>query len=66
MDRPGEKLRRARERLKLTYRDVEYASREIAARRGSADFHSMAKPLPSLFRLQKNFPGDGLDRYCPV
>jgi transcriptional regulator with XRE-family HTH domain len=38
MDRPGEKLRRVRERLKLTYRDVEQASQEIAARRGNPDF----------------------------
>ncbi|MBV9507926.1 MAG: helix-turn-helix transcriptional regulator [Acidobacteriia bacterium] len=56
----GEKLRRARERLKLTYRDVAEASQEIAARRGNPDF---ALPLsrladietggclPSLFRL---------------
>ena len=38
MDRPGEKLRRVRERLKLTYRDVEQASHEIATRRGQSDF----------------------------
>ena len=34
MERPGEKLKRVRERLTLTYRDVEQASRQIAARRG--------------------------------
>jgi transcriptional regulator with XRE-family HTH domain len=38
MERPGEKLKRVRERLTLTYRDVERASRQIAARRGSDDF----------------------------
>jgi transcriptional regulator with XRE-family HTH domain len=38
MERPGEKLKRIRERLKLTYRDVEKASRHIAERRGSDEF----------------------------
>lgn len=38
MERPGEKLKRVRERLNLTYRDVEQASRQVAARRGSDDF----------------------------
>jgi transcriptional regulator with XRE-family HTH domain len=38
MDRPGEKLKRIREKLKLTYRDVEQASRQIAARRGNEEF----------------------------
>jgi transcriptional regulator with XRE-family HTH domain len=38
MERPGEKLKRVRERLTLTYRDVEKASRQIAARRGSDSF----------------------------
>jgi transcriptional regulator with XRE-family HTH domain len=38
MDRPGERLKRARERLQLTYREVEKASQEIAARRGSDEF----------------------------
>lgn len=38
MDRGGEKLKRARDRLKLTYRDVEQASQKIAARRGSDEF----------------------------
>ena len=60
MDRPGEKLRRVRERLKLTYRDVERASQEIAARRGSTDFQISLSRLadienrgsvPSIFRL---------------
>ena len=38
MDRPGEKLRRVRERLKLTYRDVEQVSQEIAARHSNLDY----------------------------
>jgi transcriptional regulator with XRE-family HTH domain len=38
MERPGEKLKRVREKLGLTYRDVEQASRQIAARRGSEEF----------------------------
>jgi transcriptional regulator with XRE-family HTH domain len=38
MDRPGEKLKRARERLKLTYREVEKASQCVAERRGSDEF----------------------------
>jgi transcriptional regulator with XRE-family HTH domain len=60
MDRPGEKLKRARERLKLTYRDVEQASQEIAARRCNPDFAISLSRLadienggrtPSIFRL---------------
>ena len=35
---PGLRLRQARERLGLTYRDVESASYELAARRGRPDF----------------------------
>jgi transcriptional regulator with XRE-family HTH domain len=38
MERPGERLKRVREKLGLTYRDVEQASRQIAARRGSEEF----------------------------
>src|SRR5271157_3947969 len=38
MERPGEKLKRIRERLKLTYRDVEKASQQIAERRASDEF----------------------------
>lgn len=38
MERPGEKLKRLRDRLKLTYRDVERASQAIAARRGNDEF----------------------------
>ena len=38
MERPGEKLKRVRERLKLTYRDVEKASHQIAAKRANQEF----------------------------
>lgn len=38
MERPGEKLRQVRERLRLTYRDVVEASQEIARRRNSEEF----------------------------
>jgi len=38
MERPGEKLRQVRERLKLTYREVERASQQVAARRGTPEF----------------------------
>jgi transcriptional regulator with XRE-family HTH domain len=38
MERAGEKLKRMRERLKLTYRDVEQASQGIAARLGNGEF----------------------------
>lgn len=38
MERPGEKLKQVRDKLGLTYRDVEQASRQIAARRGSDEF----------------------------
>jgi transcriptional regulator with XRE-family HTH domain len=38
MDRAGEKLKRARERLKLTFRDVEQASQRIASRNKNDEF----------------------------
>jgi len=38
MQRPGEKLKQARERLSLTYRDVVMASQTIAKRRSSEEF----------------------------
>ncbi len=38
MERAGEKLKRVRERLKLTYRDVEQASQRLAARLGNGEF----------------------------
>jgi transcriptional regulator with XRE-family HTH domain len=60
MERPGERLKRVREKLKLTYRDVENASRQIAARRGSEEFVIALSRLadienkgtaPSIFRI---------------
>jgi transcriptional regulator with XRE-family HTH domain len=60
MDRPGEKLKRARERLKLTYREVERASQTIAHRRGSDEFAIALSrladienkgTLPTIYRL---------------
>jgi transcriptional regulator with XRE-family HTH domain len=60
MDHTGEKLRKIRERLKLTYRDVEQASQQLARRRGSGEFLIPLSRLadienngkvPSLFRL---------------
>ena len=60
MDRAGEKLKRARDRLKLTYRDVEQASQKIAARHGSDEFAIALSRLadienkgtvPTVFRL---------------
>jgi transcriptional regulator with XRE-family HTH domain len=38
MERPGEKLKQVRERLKLTYRDVAEASQALARRRSSEEF----------------------------
>jgi transcriptional regulator with XRE-family HTH domain len=38
MERAAEKLKRARERLKLTYRDVEQASQGLATRLGNSEF----------------------------
>ncbi len=60
MERAGEKLKRVRERLKLTFRDVEQASQEVAARRGSDEFLIALSrladienkgTLPSIYRL---------------
>jgi len=60
MDRAGEKLKRTRERLKLTFRDVEQASQQLAAVRGSPEFLIPISRLadienggkvPSIFRL---------------
>ena len=60
MDRGGDKLRRIRERLKLTYRDVARASQDIAKRRGSPEFTITLSRLadiengnraPSVFRI---------------
>lgn len=38
MERAGEKLKRIRERLNLTFRDVEQASQQIAGRMGNPEF----------------------------
>jgi transcriptional regulator with XRE-family HTH domain len=60
MDRAGEKLKRARERLRLTYRDVEQASQKIAANRENDEFIIALSrladienkgTLPSIYRL---------------
>ena len=60
MERPGEKLRQARERLKLTYRDVVEASQQIAMRRNSEEFAVALSrladienkgTLPTIYRL---------------
>src|SRR4051794_37503871 len=60
MERPGEKLKRVRERLKLTYRDVEKASQQVAQRRGSDEFAVALSRLadiehkgtvPTIFRM---------------
>ena len=60
---PGLRLRQTRERLGLTYRDVESASLEIATRRGRPDFvlhisrladienHSVVPSLHKLYSL---------------
>jgi transcriptional regulator with XRE-family HTH domain len=57
---PGQKLRRARERLGLRYRDVEEASQKIASRHGTDEFSiglsrladiENKGTLPSLYRL---------------
>ena len=60
MDRAGERLKHARERLKLTFRDVEHASQKIAARQKNDEFLVALSrlsdienkgTLPSIYRL---------------
>jgi transcriptional regulator with XRE-family HTH domain len=60
MMRPGERLKRTRERLKMTFRDVEQASQEVAARRENDEFTIALSRLadienkgtiPSIYRL---------------
>jgi transcriptional regulator with XRE-family HTH domain len=60
MERPGEKLKRVRERLKLTYRDVEKASQQLVQRRANDEFAIALSRLadienkgtvPTIFRL---------------
>jgi transcriptional regulator with XRE-family HTH domain len=59
-ERPGERLKRVREKLKLTFRDVEQASRQIAEIRGSSEFAIALSRLadienkgtaPSIYRI---------------
>ena len=60
MEAAGQRLRRARERLNLKFRDVEQASQLIAERRGNPEFGVLISrlsdienqgTLPSLYRL---------------
>jgi transcriptional regulator with XRE-family HTH domain len=60
MDRAGQKLKRIRERLKLTYRDVEEKSQEIARRMSDSEFSIALSRLadienkgtvPTIYRL---------------
>ncbi|MCU1257237.1 MAG: hypothetical protein JWO80_122 [Bryobacterales bacterium] len=60
MDEPGQRLKQARERLNLRYRDVEEASNQIANRRNNDEFVIALSRLsdienkgtvPSIFRL---------------
>ncbi|HTA46874.1 MAG TPA: helix-turn-helix transcriptional regulator [Bryobacteraceae bacterium] len=60
MEEAGQRLRRARERLNLKFRDVEQASQMIAERRGNPEFAILISrlsdienqgTLPSLYRL---------------
>src|SRR5580693_5924393 len=60
MEPAGQRLRRARERLNLKFRDVEQASLLIAERRGNTEFGVLISrlsdienqgTLPSLYRL---------------
>jgi transcriptional regulator with XRE-family HTH domain len=70
MDGPGEKLRRVRERLNLTYRQVADASRKVAERRGSREFALAISRLadienknkvPTMYRLYTLSAIYGLD-----
>ena len=61
MERPGERLKRVRERLKLTYRDVERASQQIVLRRGGNEEFAIAlsrladienkQTVPTIYRI---------------
>jgi transcriptional regulator with XRE-family HTH domain len=60
MEDPGQRLRRARERLNLKFRDVELASQQIAQKHGKDDFVVLISrlsdienqgTLPSIYRL---------------
>ena len=69
MERPGEKLKQVRERLKLTYRDVEKASQQVAARRASDEFADRPQP-PGGYREQRygshHFPPLFAVRHLPA
>jgi hypothetical protein len=59
MEEAGRKLKRARDRLKLRFRDVEEASAQIAARRRNDEFivalsrlaDVKQRDMPSIYRL---------------
>lgn len=60
MERPGEKLRQARERLRMTYRDVAEASQKIVLQRNNEEFAIALSrladienkgTLPTIYRL---------------
>ena len=60
MELPGQRLRRARERLNLRFRDVEQFSQQIAERHGNQEFVVLISrlsdietqgTLPSIYRL---------------
>jgi len=60
MEYAGQRLRRARERLSLKFRDVELASQQIAERHGNQEFAVLISrlsdieshgTLPSIYRL---------------
>ena len=60
MEEAGQKLKRARERLNLRYRDVEEASNQIAARHNNDEFSIALSRLsdienkgtvPTIYRL---------------
>lgn len=60
MERAGERLKRVREKLNMTFRDVEKASQEVASRRGSEEFSIALSrladienkgTLPTIYRL---------------
>ncbi len=70
LQEPGQRLRRARERLRLRYRDVEEASQRIATQRGTREFFIGLSRLadienkgtiPSVYRLYSLCAIYGLD-----
>jgi transcriptional regulator with XRE-family HTH domain len=72
MERPGVRLKRVREKLKLTYRDVEKASQQISARHKNDEFTIALSrladienkgTLPTIFKLYSLCAIYGLDQY---